>query len=182
MQYSVKHNYDFWLPVLEQGPIRNKSLQKDNKVNLFYKGEKIVYETNNEKKEGKNEINLGKRDKTKEWPRQRKRIMEKKAEKNSNTWQKVEYWDRKKETNIKRKAKSMREKISIYNCHICGSGHTSKRSNEMVILLFKVAATSLKLEERLHPHQVGMNTQSRSEVIFTFFWLAYAFGTRLLCT
>ena len=67
MQYSVKHNYDFWLPVLEQGPIRNKSLQKDNKVNLFYKGEKIVFETketnNEEKKEGKNEINLGKREK-----------------------------------------------------------------------------------------------------------------------
>ena len=82
MQYSVKHNYDFWLPVLEQGPIRNKSLQKDNKVNLFYKGEKIVFETKEtsyEKKEGKNEINLGKRKKTKEWPRQRKRIMEKKA-------------------------------------------------------------------------------------------------------
>ena len=31
---------------------------------------------------------------------------------------------------------------------------------------FKVAATSLKLEIRLHAHQVGTNTRSGTEVIF----------------
>ena len=47
---------------------------------------------------------------------------------------------------------------------------------------FKVTATALKLEIRLHTHQVGLNTRSGTEVIFTLIWLAHAFGTRLLCT
>ena len=34
-------------------------------------------------------------------------------------------------------------------------------------LEFKVAATSSKLEIRLHAHQVGTNTRSDTEVIFT---------------
>ena len=36
----------------------------------------------------------------------------------------------------------------------------------------KVAATSLKLEIRLHAHWVGANTQSDTEVMFMLIWLA----------
>ena len=46
--------------------------------------------------------------------------------------------------------------------------------------IFKVAATSFKLETRLHAYNVGPNTQTGSKVIITLIWLAHAFGTRLL--
>ena len=42
---------------------------------------------------------------------------------------------------------------------------------------FKVTATSLTLEIRLHAHQVGTNTRSGTEVMFTLLWLAHAFGS-----
>ena len=45
----------------------------------------------------------------------------------------------------------------------------------------KVAAISLKLEIKLHAHQLGMNTQSNNEVTFTLVWLAHAIRTRLVC-
>ena len=48
--------------------------------------------------------------------------------------------------------------------------------------MFKVAATSLKLEIRLHAHRVGTNTHSVTEAILTLAWLAHAFGTTLLCS
>ena len=41
----------------------------------------------------------------------------------------------------------------------------------------KVAAMSLILDIRLHPHQIGTNTWSGTEVIFTLVLLAHAFGT-----
>ena len=47
---------------------------------------------------------------------------------------------------------------------------------------FKVRATSLKLEIRLHAHQVATNTRPCTEVSFTLIWLAHAFGTMLLNT
>ena len=51
-------------------------------------------------------------------------------------------------------------------------------------IYFKVAATSWKLEIRPHAHQVGTNTWSGTEVIFTLIWLACAFGAtcRLICS
>ena len=45
----------------------------------------------------------------------------------------------------------------------------------------QVLATSLKLEIRLHAHQIGTNTQSATKAIFTLIRLAHAFGTGLLC-
>ena len=37
----------------------------------------------------------------------------------------------------------------------------------MFLIIFKVTATSLKLEIRLHAHQVGTNTGSGTKVSFT---------------
>ena len=43
----------------------------------------------------------------------------------------------------------------------------NERETTVYLSVIKVAATSLKLEVRLHAHQVGTNTRSGTEVIYT---------------